>query len=234
MRWRSGLMGFSSIAKTPVSHGVEPHDLETVRTFAFVFSSLKLPASPRLNTTRAVSSSRRHETSPHVSNALIAVIDGQRGERLKSTHCCPLDRASERPETTGRPSLAEGADSKKTPTNSRGRVFFSDVHETDRSRRPTAKGKTGGGRVHLHRERRTESCGGRRFHILYLAGSEDRSSIGSNLTSESALDRSWRPPNKSLTGNSGEIRTVKRWVVLPLADFAKCLIRSTRRRRGLE
>jgi hypothetical protein len=42
-------MGFSSIAKTPVSHGVEPHDLETVRTFAFVFSSLKLPASPRPN-----------------------------------------------------------------------------------------------------------------------------------------------------------------------------------------
>jgi len=42
-------MGFSSIAKTPVSHGVEPHDLETVRTFAFVFSSLKLPASPRRN-----------------------------------------------------------------------------------------------------------------------------------------------------------------------------------------
>src|SRR5271168_4039960 len=49
MRWRNGLMGFSSIAKTPVSHGVEPHDLETVRTFAFVFSSLKLPASPRRN-----------------------------------------------------------------------------------------------------------------------------------------------------------------------------------------
>src|ERR1700722_6521680 len=49
MRWRSGLMGFSSIAKTPVSHGVEPHDLETVRTFAFVFSSLKLSASHRRN-----------------------------------------------------------------------------------------------------------------------------------------------------------------------------------------
>ena len=29
-------MGFSSVAKTPVSHGVEPHDLETVGTFAFV------------------------------------------------------------------------------------------------------------------------------------------------------------------------------------------------------
>jgi hypothetical protein len=42
-------MGFSSIAKTPVSHGVEPHDLETVGTFAFVFSSPKLPASPRRN-----------------------------------------------------------------------------------------------------------------------------------------------------------------------------------------
>src|SRR5580692_11828796 len=49
MRWRSELMGFSSIAKTSVSHGVDPHDLETVRTFAFVFSSPKLPASPRRN-----------------------------------------------------------------------------------------------------------------------------------------------------------------------------------------
>src|SRR5271165_7297676 len=29
MRWRSGLMGWSDIAKPPVSHGVEPHDLET-------------------------------------------------------------------------------------------------------------------------------------------------------------------------------------------------------------
>src|SRR5208337_582312 len=29
MRWRSGLMGLSDIAKAPVSHGVEPHDLET-------------------------------------------------------------------------------------------------------------------------------------------------------------------------------------------------------------
>jgi hypothetical protein len=29
MRWRNGLLGLSSIAKTPVSHGVEPHDLET-------------------------------------------------------------------------------------------------------------------------------------------------------------------------------------------------------------
>src|ERR1700733_9561099 len=29
MGWRSGLMGLSDIAKAPVSHGVEPHDLET-------------------------------------------------------------------------------------------------------------------------------------------------------------------------------------------------------------
>src|ERR1700722_1751244 len=29
MRWRNGLMGLSVIAKAPVSHGVEPHDLET-------------------------------------------------------------------------------------------------------------------------------------------------------------------------------------------------------------
>src|SRR5208337_4256813 len=29
MRWRNGLMGLSDIAKAPVSHGVEPHDLET-------------------------------------------------------------------------------------------------------------------------------------------------------------------------------------------------------------
>src|SRR5271157_2896174 len=47
MRWRNGLMGFSSIAKTPVSHGVEPHHLETVRTFAFFFSPRKLPVPRR-------------------------------------------------------------------------------------------------------------------------------------------------------------------------------------------
>jgi hypothetical protein len=29
MRWRNGLLGLSIIAKAPVSHGVEPHDLET-------------------------------------------------------------------------------------------------------------------------------------------------------------------------------------------------------------
>jgi hypothetical protein len=29
MRWRNGLMGLSGIAKAPVSHGVEPHDLAT-------------------------------------------------------------------------------------------------------------------------------------------------------------------------------------------------------------
>src|SRR5580704_13796112 len=29
MRWRSGLMGLSDIAKAPVSHGVEPRDFET-------------------------------------------------------------------------------------------------------------------------------------------------------------------------------------------------------------
>jgi len=29
MRWRNGLMGLSDIAKAPVSHGVDPHDLET-------------------------------------------------------------------------------------------------------------------------------------------------------------------------------------------------------------
>src|SRR5271165_2510878 len=29
MRWRSGLMGLSDIAKAPVSHRVEPHDFET-------------------------------------------------------------------------------------------------------------------------------------------------------------------------------------------------------------
>src|SRR5271166_230396 len=29
MRWRKGLTGLSGIAKSPVSHGVEPHDPET-------------------------------------------------------------------------------------------------------------------------------------------------------------------------------------------------------------
>jgi hypothetical protein len=29
MRWRNGLLGLSIIAKAPVSHGVEPHYLET-------------------------------------------------------------------------------------------------------------------------------------------------------------------------------------------------------------
>jgi hypothetical protein len=43
---------------------------------------------------------------------------------------------------------------------------------------------------------------------------------GLNLTFESALDWSWPPPSESLVGNNGAIRTIKRWVVLPIADFA--------------
>src|SRR5580700_9370291 len=50
MRWRSGLMGLSSIEKTPVSHGVEPHDLETgssLRSRRHPFRTSPRP-SPRL------------------------------------------------------------------------------------------------------------------------------------------------------------------------------------------
>src|ERR1700743_1343585 len=47
MRWRNGLMGLSVIAKAPVSHGVEPHDLETGQTFAFLFSPWRAPPAAR-------------------------------------------------------------------------------------------------------------------------------------------------------------------------------------------
>src|SRR5271166_2608730 len=50
MRWRSGLMGLSDIAKAPVSHGVEPHDLETgssLRSRRQSFGTSRRP-SPRL------------------------------------------------------------------------------------------------------------------------------------------------------------------------------------------
>src|SRR5580704_5353040 len=52
MRWRNGLMGLSDIAKAPVSHGVEPHDLETgprlrVPPQSFSPSSRPSPTLPR-------------------------------------------------------------------------------------------------------------------------------------------------------------------------------------------
>src|SRR5271166_6579849 len=49
MRWRSGLMGLSDIAKAPVSHGVEPHDLETGLRLRFRLQPSEPSAgSPRL------------------------------------------------------------------------------------------------------------------------------------------------------------------------------------------
>ena len=38
-------MGLSDIAKTPVSHGVEPHDLETGRALALPFSPSRASAA---------------------------------------------------------------------------------------------------------------------------------------------------------------------------------------------
>src|SRR5882757_7246804 len=45
MRWRSGLMGLSDIAKTPVSHGVEPHDFETGPGLRVPLSAHRPPAA---------------------------------------------------------------------------------------------------------------------------------------------------------------------------------------------
>jgi hypothetical protein len=39
MRWRNGLLGLSIIAKTPVSHGVEPHDFETGQPRRITYSN---------------------------------------------------------------------------------------------------------------------------------------------------------------------------------------------------
>jgi len=81
-------MGFSSIAKTPVSHGVEPHDLETVRTFAFVFSSLKLSASHRRNY-RA--SGFVLTPTPAVPCAQIAAIGRRSTERIEPIPSLPFE-----------------------------------------------------------------------------------------------------------------------------------------------
>src|SRR5258708_18853374 len=61
MRWRSGLMGLSDIAKTPVSHGVEPHDFETGPGLRVPLSAHRPPAahSPLLP---------RERFSPHVDS----------------------------------------------------------------------------------------------------------------------------------------------------------------------
>src|ERR1700751_5571415 len=55
MRWRNGLMGWSGITKAPVSHGVEPHDLETGPSLRFRPYPLT-PATLAAPTARAVSS----------------------------------------------------------------------------------------------------------------------------------------------------------------------------------
>jgi hypothetical protein len=47
MRWRNGLLGLSIIAKAPVSHGVEPHDLETGHAHRLSYSAFKNPAASR-------------------------------------------------------------------------------------------------------------------------------------------------------------------------------------------
>src|SRR5208283_4147528 len=49
MRCRSGLMGLSDIAKAPVSHGVEPHDLETgleLRVRSYLSRASPVPRRP--------------------------------------------------------------------------------------------------------------------------------------------------------------------------------------------
>jgi hypothetical protein len=48
MRWRNGLLGLSIIAKTPVSHGVEPHDFETGQAPRITYSGPTIsPLLPR-------------------------------------------------------------------------------------------------------------------------------------------------------------------------------------------
>src|ERR1700749_1633496 len=56
MRWRNGLMGLSGITKAPVSHGVEPHDLETGLRLSRASSLLQtIQPSLAAPTARAVS-----------------------------------------------------------------------------------------------------------------------------------------------------------------------------------
>src|SRR5258708_38048642 len=99
MRWRSGLMGLSDIAKTPVSHGVEPHDFETGPGLRVPLSAHRPPAahSPLLP---------RERFSPHVDTGL------SRGADCRSPQSATLpmpDRASllspETPAITGARSI---------------------------------------------------------------------------------------------------------------------------------
>src|SRR5260370_27214420 len=85
MRWRSGLMGLSDIAKTPVSHGVEPHDFETGPGLRVPLSAHRPPAahspllprerfSPNVDTSRPECANTGHsgtawrQARPGVSN----------------------------------------------------------------------------------------------------------------------------------------------------------------------
>src|SRR5271166_2344857 len=62
MRWRRGLMGLSDIAKAPVSHGVEPHDLETG-------PDLRVPRQP----------TAPHRTSPPLPRERFRCYGARRG-----------------------------------------------------------------------------------------------------------------------------------------------------------
>jgi hypothetical protein len=62
MRWRSGLMGLSDIAKAPVSDGVEPHDLETG-------SSLRSRRHPFRTSCRPSPRLPRERFSPYVNSS---------------------------------------------------------------------------------------------------------------------------------------------------------------------
>src|SRR5271156_2009343 len=69
MRWRSGLMGLSSIAKAPVSHGVEPHDLETGPGLRLQPSSPRLPRerfSPWVDSGRLVADPAGYQVSDSI------------------------------------------------------------------------------------------------------------------------------------------------------------------------
>src|ERR1700753_3379139 len=85
MRWRNGLMGLSVIAKAPVSHGVEPHDLETGQTFAFLFSPWRAPPAAR----------HPYRASGLVLAQIADILQGC-GEHVMSTQSDLQDRSHER------------------------------------------------------------------------------------------------------------------------------------------
>src|ERR1700745_3208075 len=103
MRWRSGLMGLSDIAKAPVSHGVEPHDLETgsslrSRRHPLRTSCRPSPRLPRARFSPYVDMRRRS----NVSNAQTPDVQRALKVLLNTWHGCPqvephgTDRASAR------------------------------------------------------------------------------------------------------------------------------------------